>query len=198
MCQIVVNHGFAKHSEAKNQVKKAVQSNRDGSGLLYLHNRTAEFFEPNHVPEVADAPFIFHARIATSGKNSRMLHPFKIGKCWLFHNGVMSGRFKGNDIFSDTAHLAEFLKQKGKHTIAKIKTFLEDMPELSGNRFALYQPNFDIAIIGEGWEYLDSGLICCGNGVCSYPDYSGWKHQKKSIHSGVTDRFESVGGAKEW
>ena len=197
MCQIIVNHGFTQLKEAKEQVKKAVQSNRDGSGLLYLSSRTADYFAPNHIPEVTDDPFIFHSRIATSGKNSRMLHPFKIGKCWLFHNGVMGGRFKGNDIFSDTAHLAEFLTQKGKHTLAKIKTFLEDMPELLGNRFALYQQGFEVAIVGEGWEYLDNGLICCGTGVCNYPTYSGWK-QKKSIHSGITERFESVGGAKEW
>jgi len=175
MCQIVIYQPGDSPKNFMKQCQRAEGANMDGNGFAQP-SRAVYDLSAKEVIDYFDEtkPAVFHARISTSGKSRRMLHPFKIKGGYLFHNGVLGGRFKGNEIFSDTSHFAEFMNQNDitasflNSLTNRQLSFL--LPEIKGNRLAVLSSRGKISTFGEGWQRVN-GILCCGTG-CTVTAYN--------------------------
>jgi len=119
MCIIIVGN---RESILSADLPRLWRSNPHGAGIGYLENRKIKITKGIiHLSDLikvlkrspSDIPLVLHLRLATHGSISRgNTHPHRMGRSWLFHNGVLShfGRSgTSKDSLSDSADLARSL-----------------------------------------------------------------------------------------
>lgn len=146
------------------------RSNPHGSGIGYLEDRKIKIVRGiMHLSDLikvlkrspSDLPIVLHLRLATHGSITKgNTHPHRMGRSWLFHNGILShfGRSgTGKDSLSDSADLARSLGRVSHGDQVKI------VSSLSGKYAILSHQGIEIVNRNEWVTYGD--LIASNNQI---------------------------------
>lgn len=154
-------------------IQRCAQSNRDGSGLAYIHNGKVHIskgwmdageFIKAYYPIAAEfgqhSPMLVHFRIATQGKvNRNNCHPFRIRGGALIHNGQFWNNGRSQEK-SDTAEFSQifhniFVKE---HVLAAKEDIEKEIG--SYNKVAILYEDKSVVLLNENlWDKREDGIM---------------------------------------
>ena len=198
MCLIIASNAGV--FPAADLIDRAAKNNPDGWGLVSLAPRGRFNVRKGLKSDGLDAaiaaakgqPYVLHFRWATHGSVCLdNTHPFKVGKAWMAHNGVLSIDKPTKDR-SDTWHFAQWLRDHKFDPSwlgdEKWTETIENYPG-TGNKLAFLDHRNGMTLLNERlgkWH----GEYWLSNEYSAHPE----RDWKKSVYSGLfrTSRYSTT------